>query len=75
MKTCCRANQPAKFSIDELENADGSLMSRSNHVTFGRLCWSLTLQVCRSGTTREPLIRLVGVLTTINPLPIHHYIG
>lgn len=75
MKTCCGSNRAAKFGIDELEKLDGSLMSRSDPCDLQTPLLELDAPVCRSRTTQEPLIRLVGVLTTINPLLIHHYIG
>lgn len=75
MKTRCRSNRAAKFSMDELERADGCVMSRSNPCDLQTPLLELDAPACRSGTTQEPLIRLVGVLTTINPLLIHHHTG
>lgn len=48
-------------------------MSRSNPSDLQTPLLELD-PACRSGTTQEPLIRFVGVLPTINPLLIHHYI-
>lgn len=75
MERRCRSDPAAKFSLDELEEADGSLMSRSDPCDLQTPLLELDAPVWRSGATQEPLIRLVGVLTTINPLRIHHYIG
>lgn len=68
MKTCCRSNQAAKFSMDELQKAHGPLMRPSNPRDLQTPLLELEAPACRSGTTQEPLIMFVGVLTTINPL-------
>lgn len=62
-----RSNRAAKFSSHELESADAGVMSRSNPCDLQTPLLELQAAACRSGARQEPLIRLVGVLTSINP--------
>lgn len=66
-KTRRRSNRAAKFSSHELESADAGVMSRSNPCDLQTPLLELQAAACRSGARQEPLIRLVGVLTSINP--------
>lgn len=74
MKTCCRPNQAAKFSMDELQKAHGTLMSPCHPFDLQTPLPEPEAPACRSGTTQEPLITLVGVRTTINSLLRHAYV-
>lgn len=65
MKT---SNQAAKCSIDDLQKAHGPLMSPCHPCDLQTPLPELGAPAWRSGTARGPLITLVGVLTTINPL-------
>lgn len=62
-----RSNRAAKFSSHELESADAGVMSRSNPCDLQTPLLELQAAACRSGAGQEPLIRLVGVLTGVNP--------
>lgn len=65
MKT---SNQAAKFSIDGSQKAHGPLMSPRHPRDLQTPLPELEAPARRSGTARGPLITLVGVRTTINPL-------
>lgn len=55
--------------MDELQKPPrGPLMSPCNPCDLQTPLLKLDAPVCGSGTTQQPLIMLVGVLTTINPL-------